>query len=214
MKTYIIISAVLLALISCKKEQLQIPTTEKPNNCYTPTTMGSYWIYDWVEVDTNGVETPLPYKDTLRIIGDTTINNYVYTITRGTSMGGTPRSFFTRDSSGYIVNNRGNISYSYTNFTDTIHRHYDPQLWNYNVKMFNNIQVSIPIGTFSSLEARRFYFYPSGDPANNFGDPYFTLSSLFVQGVGKVKGMTGWINDLMNCGTIMEQRLVEYYIAP
>jgi len=26
--------------------------------------------------------------------------------------------------------------------------------------------------------------------------------------------MTGWINDLMNCGTIMEQRLVEYYIAP
>lgn len=201
-------------LNSCKKEQLEIPTAEKPNNCYSPNTNGSYWIYDWLKVDTNGVETTLPFKDTIRVIGDTTINGNVYTITRGTSMDSNIRNFYNRDSSGYLVNSLGDIMYSYNNFTDTIQKRVYAELWDSSLKMYNNVQVSVPAGTFNSIEARRYHYYSNGAPANNCGDPYFTLSTWFVQGVGKIKGTTAYINELMNCGFIMEQRLVEYYIAP
>lgn len=214
MKTYIIITAALLTFVSCKKEKIENPIVEDQAVSYTPSTKGSYWIYDWVKVDTNGVETPLPYKDTLRIIGDTMINNYVYTVTRGTSMGGTVRNFYSRDSSGYIVNALGDASYSYTNFTDTIRSYDDPGFLNIRVKMFNNMPVSIPLGTFNTIESRTFHYNPNGGSANNCGDPYFTLSTWFVQGVGNVKSTTGYTYELMNCGVIMEQRLVEYFIAP
>jgi hypothetical protein len=215
MKTYIIITAALLTLISCKKDKIETPTIEENKfESYSPNTKGSYWIYDWVEVDTNGVETPLPYKDTLRIIGDTMIKNNTYTIKRGTSKGGPVRNFYSRDSSGYIVGVLGGPSSSYINFSDTINSYESPGYLDIRIKMFNNIQVSIPLGTFATIEARRFHYNPNGGSINNNGDLYFTYSSWFADGIGRVKSSTGYFSETIQNGTIMEQRLVEYYIAP
>lgn len=213
MKAQIIIIVILLALVSCKKDNidLEIPTVEPQVEFNTPKTKGSYWTYEWYKIDENGLETPLVIKDSIYVYGDTTINNLNYTVYKGTYFGNSNFTSIERDSSGYIVTHNGGILYSYVNFNDTLSAGFE--FWDWYYKMYDNIQVEVPAGSFSSIEARRYYYFASGEPANNCGDDYFTLGKWYAEGVGKVKEHQAYFTELQNC-RYREARLIDYYIAP
>lgn len=123
---FLILSGILL-FTSCKKEDVEtiaenIPVTV-PIYQFSATP-GNYWIYDWVEIDSNGVETPLGIQDSVYVVGDTLIGGYTYTHYKGTYMG-SPSNDFYRDSGMYVVNQTGRIVFSRTNFGDTTHYHED-----------------------------------------------------------------------------------------
>ena len=222
MKAQIIIIATILALVSCKKDKQELPilSNEGPQPQFnTPTTTGSYWVYQWFKIDSNGVETPIQDIDTVKVFGDTTINNLEYIIYKGnvgigpTNPNSTQYTSYKRDSSGYVVSLNRGIEYSYVNFSDTLHKGSFPQLWDYYLKMFDNIQVTVPVGTFNSIENREYCYYASGDPVNTCGDAYFTRGRWYVEGIGKVKETNGFITEFKNC-EYREARLIDYYIAP
>lgn len=213
MKNLIIISNILL-LFSCKKENLDPLVVEPQVEFNTPKTIGSYWVYEWYRIEKNGDESLLPYKDSIYIVGDTFINNLSYTVYYGTSMGSNPTIYMERDSSGYIVDNRGYILYSYINFNDTLRKAPMDSLFGWSKKMVNSLPVTVPVGTFNSIEARRTYYRFSGEPLTTCGNPTAIYSSWYVDGVGKVIEQTGYISEMLNCGAILESRLVHYYIAP
>lgn len=208
MKAQFIIIATLLALVSCKKDKI-----ETQAQFTTPKTAGSYWVYEWVQIDKNGVETPLSVRDSIYVYGDTTINYFDYTIYKGSTWPEGNYTSIQRDSSGYVVTLKGNILYSYHYFNDTLGKGSISQSWDYYLKMYDNIQVTVPAGTYNSIEARRYYYYESGDPANYCGDAYFTLGKWYVDGIGKVKETNGYFGDFLNC-RYREARLIDYYIAP
>lgn len=215
MKTQIIIIAALMAFVSCKKDKIEDPNSTPGTQLEfkTPKTVGSYWVYQRYQIDENGIETLLPEKDSIYVYGDTTINNLKYTIYKGNKFGQSNYTSIERDSSGYIVNHKGGILYSYTKFNDTIDAGSAGQMWDWYTTMINNIQVEVPVGTFNAIESRETYFKSSGEPANNCGDEFFTLSKWYTKDIGKIKAQYGYISEIMNC-KYKEARLIEYYNAP
>ena len=72
------------------------------------TSVGSYWVYDWYEVDyLTGVSAPTDRRDSIWIAGDTIINGNQYHIQKGTWFSSSVSTSIQRDSSGYIVNHNG-----------------------------------------------------------------------------------------------------------
>lgn len=220
MKSALYLITITLFLFSCKKEKLDIQEGGSSVQFNSPTTPGSYWIYQHYKIDTNGVETQVQQIDSLIVLGDTLIDNLTYTVYENFRIVNNNLNqmasnvSFSRDSSGYRVDRNCEISYSFSNFTDTISKVNVMNLWQSRTKMFKEIQVSVPAGSFSAIEARRHYYSLNGGPANNCGEEYYTLSSWYVDGIGKVKETTGYVTQLQKCGERIDIRLVDYYIAP
>lgn len=218
MKASLILIATALLFFSCKKEKIDIQDEGSSVQFNTPTTKGSYWIYHYYEIDTNGVETKLLNRDSLVVLGDTLINNLEYTafenFSYSTQNQESSHVYFVRDSCGYRVSRTGDILYTASNFSDTISKYNQENIWQVRTKMFKDIQVSVPAGSFSAIEARRHYYSLNGGAANSCGDVYFTLGSWYAAGIGKIKETTGYILQIQNCGNRIEIRLVDYYIAP
>ena len=123
---------------------------------YVPLTIGSYWVYEWVKVDTFGVESPVTFRDSVFISGDTLINGEVYSIVDGTFLGSEKTKEFHRDSSGYLVNEKGETLFNPNNntdllWTDTIFVGEDPfVLIEYSMEGATT-DVTVPAGTFNCL---------------------------------------------------------------
>lgn len=100
-------------------------------------------MYNTYRVDSNGVETLISVSDTLRIVGDTTMNGNTYTIKQIISYNGIVLSNeFIRDSSGYIVTAHGDIKYSYIDFEHIIHTDSIDPFLSFYIKMQNKVSVS------------------------------------------------------------------------
>lgn len=215
MKT-LLYPTIIFALIftACKKDEILLQEYEliTPNNFHTPDKVGTYWIYQWYSIDSNGVETPYQNTDSVFVHGDTNINGKTYIFLEGTQLGGGYFSQLQRDSSGYIVNVNGDVIYSYTNFTDTIRQGQSPPDWKWRIKMKKENGLTLPAGKFDAIIAQEYYYSLSGGPANNCGDLYFTLGSWYVNGLGLVKRETGYTANLKNCLQKLECRLIDYHI--
>jgi len=209
----IIITSLLLIFFSCKQEKIAPDFEESENQFNIPCTTGSYWIYEWHSIDSNGIETSYGALDSIYISGDTIINNLDYTVYKGTWLGNKNYIHMQRDSSGFAISHRGIIQYSYDNFNDTLTKGSVSTMWNWHLQMFNHIDINVPAGVFNSIEARKYYYDQQGGSANKCKDDYFTLSSWYVDGIGKVEEKTGFSNDLFNCRAHLESRLIRYHIA-
>lgn len=73
------ISILLLFIFSCNKEALVTTCEPFVTESYIPMGVGSYWIYQWYEVDSSGMEELMVGKvDTITIVKDTLIGASIY----------------------------------------------------------------------------------------------------------------------------------------
>lgn len=208
MKTKLLLSFVFLIFIfSCKKENVEVVCGPTFSNNYIPMSVGSYWIYHWYEVDTLGNETLLGNKiDTVQIIGDTTIQGHLYFIQEETFAFDTPGiiTTFYRDSIGYLLNSEGEISFSSTNFTDTLHR-VSNSIFEINYQMETGIsEITTEAGSFECLN-----FQGTVIPFGITVDwTERKQNSYYSKGVGKIQESTFYFNSPNE----LQRRLIEYHI--
>ena len=96
---------------SCKKEDNDAIKTS-----YLPLRIGNYWIYQDLRIDTSGNETADSKLDSVIIKRDTIINKKKYYVLEGIFYPATSRGRWgiidiLRDSSGYIVNENGDVQF-------------------------------------------------------------------------------------------------------
>lgn len=114
-------------LLSCEKDVTNSEVEPIQATEYFPLSVGNYWVYENYKVDSMGTETIFEQKlDSVIITKDTLINNKVYYKLHAVNyyLGGSldSKSCYYRDSSGYIIDFKGNIRFSNTNLSDTLQR--------------------------------------------------------------------------------------------
>lgn len=194
-------------LISCQKD----PPIEPYYPDYVQLKVGNYWVYERWKIDDYGNEFKYAERDCVYIEKDTIINNEKYYHKKGILMG-LPVNSFERDSSGYLVNNLGEILFSANNFTDTLNIkctgiHY----FIYKMAKENSPQ-SLPAGDFVSLIYKGiFYVYCKFPPEPSEPCSFFPpeTNNFYADKVGLVKSVNA--GDFEYCYK-MESRLLRYKV--
>jgi hypothetical protein len=214
MKKLLALAILSLAVLSCKKDKIS-PTEPQPANpSYTHvSTIGSYWVYDWYDVDSTGNETLISgWKDTIRIVGDTAINGKVFQHYKGKELN-SPVEYFSRDSSGYVVNPNGQIRYSYLGVPMLVVSSTDGYMD--RVGYIGEIQT---INTaFGSKQANTTYQEVSivdGSPVNSCGDLSVRFYNYYVSGLGCTGVETAYLSQLQSLCAKKRSKLSAYFIAP
>jgi len=214
MKKILALTILSLAVLSCKKDKIG-PIEPQPVNSYTHvTTVGSYWTYDWYDVDSTGNETlwVTNWKDTTRIVGDTTINGEVFQHYKGKQWN-SPIEYYTRDSSGFVVGPNGDVIYSYMNIPMLLsasddgylkHEGYIGEIQTINTA-FGNKQASSTYHQVSMVD---------GTPINACGDLSVRFYTYYVSGLGCVGTETAYLGQLQSLCAKKKSKLSAYYIAP
>lgn len=215
MKTGILLATLLtLSIVSCKKDK-EVETPDPPGNSHyvIPNTVGSYWVYETVSIDSNGTETHIGLNDSIYIAGDSIFNGNLFTVYKGFYNGSSNYTRLERDSSGFVVGPFGGLYYSYSNFTDTLYTISYP-MFDAIVKMFDsNDQIDVPAGTFQAIEKRKTYYNPDGGPVTSCGQISFSFGTWYADGIGEVKEVYGFAGAFVACmGTRYEKRLIDYHI--
>ena len=160
-------------------------TGNEPKNnvlpVYLPLAVGNYWIYQNVNLDSLGNETALNLFDSIVITKDTLINNKLYYVFGGIQNYAATFPEYLRDSVGYLVNIKGQKTFSTTDFKNILAEkdYYSPInnkncLW-YTLKIkMDSVQklIKTPAGEFNTLVAggllTSFYYDNSGNLIGSF----------------------------------------------
>ena len=141
-----------LFLFSC--QETEIPPTPPPAAEYISWTEGDWWAYEWATYDYNTGDTTIRSIDTTYALADTMINGQLYKALSRSHLPGPIAPTFYRDSTGYIVNERGNILMSYTNFTDTLHTESIPNFSWFAMMVQDENPTTVHAGSFSTITMR------------------------------------------------------------
>ncbi len=210
-------AAIIVALTSCKKNVISFEIehdfgeespTESTVSAYFPTTIGSYWIYETVTVDTLGNESPGMAGDTITIIGDTVINGNTFAIAEGTWLSSTKRQWYYRDSADYIVTSYGGLLVTDQATTETLGINFIANVGTmYKMIDPNPGTISTPVGTFDNIIDARTDLW-SLDPNYQWGTPR-SDHSYFVHGIGNVLQIIYFYSS----PNYLHRRLTDYYIS-
>lgn len=211
MRYQITILTLLLVSYGCKKDS-PVPVDSEPNvtgevttSDYTQLSVGSYWIYARYNVDTNNVETCSTTRDSVIISGDTIIKGNTYSIRQGGFWGLTTTNYL-RDSANYLVNEKGEIFFSSTDFVNILHFWEDSLVASISYQMTNpSLPIEVPAGSYSTLDYQGTVLLKPG--FTQWGATRYT-HVYFSPGVGVVKVSRFAVG---NAGS-MEWRLVQYHI--
>lgn len=206
-----------LLIVACKKEKIaEQPTPDNGGNAFeVPSTVGSYWIYHWDVIDSNGVVTPQSYIDTIRVIGDTMINNHLYAVYEGTKFGNNKMQWYERDSSGYIVNSLGSIICAYNSSPDVFEQIPFGDYYLQSFGVASQGSITVPVGTFeNTVRMYTGFSRTDGQPVNSCSESDIKLYSHYASGVGLVSMECNYFSMVLAYCKIRRSKLVEYYIAP
>jgi hypothetical protein len=203
---FVIIAAMSVLAISCTKDAADPVPVVKSD--YYQLKAGNYWIYQGMNIDTNGVVTPTTLYDSAFIEKDTLIRGYTfYKLIECPYVLMLPMATYLRDSSGYLVNSDGTILASNDNFTDTLEVNLtQPDLFTGYIQMTGkDSTVTIPAGDFQSITTRM-KVVPT--PPNTANFPVRYSYDVFGKGVGKMKTHTFFWSGVLT----LEARLVRYKV--
>jgi len=218
MKRYMTLALTAFLFIACKKEKIetttcnQSQTQETQENTYVfPTTIGSYWVYEWYQIDSLGTETAMTTIDSVFITGDTLINNELFTV-YSESFLGNPSIRFKRDSSGYIIDQYGGIEYSYVDFNTTFDGWNNPEYTSsFNMIDMTTTPITVLAGVFKTIERRKSISKFDGSTISSCAGNTVIYPTNYASGIGKVRFVTSYISSIPLCHHF-EQRLINYYI--
>lgn len=170
--------------------------------------VGSYWVYQWYEVDSSGTEELLDGKiDIVTIVKDTLIGASIYKkIQENNSFITGPIVIkFRRDSLGFLVDPKNNIYFSSSNFTDTLRINN-----NSNFKVIFKMDIpSAPIettaGVFDCLnfQGEITPFLPANWSTQ-------LINTYYSRGVGQIQENTFYFSSADRVQ--YQRRLIEYYL--
>lgn len=202
MKNQFFLLLALVALIaSCNKEDEPI----KPD--YYQLKAGNYWIYQTYELAGDSVEDVIPFTDSTYIEKDTVINDQVYyKFMRQSFTGGMHTPAFARDSAGCLIDESGKISFSYTNFTDTLSVYKEGKIFRATFMMDEQDSlVNVPAGSFHTLFCHiRIVMY---NPDYPYGIRH--QGTFYADGVGCVKSTSVMLGNSDRC---LDTRLIRYHV--
>ena len=154
----------MFAFLSCaKQDDVTINKLEEEAGNFLPLSVGNYWIYEVSQVDTNGNST-FQKIDSTYIKGDTNINNNIYYILKSS----TSLFYiqFLRDSSGYIVDEKGQ-RFLYQMITeDTLYRNLiksineDTLSFTYRIMVKPQGSIECVMGNYIALDAEMTRYLP------------------------------------------------------
>jgi hypothetical protein len=206
-------------LTSCNKRELDpiiiildAPTTDvaaRTVEDFFPMSVGSYWIYEWVTVDTLGGETPYGANDTVMVIGDTVLNGNTFAILEGTWLSNQSRRWYYRDSADYVLTDYGGKLFTVNQTSDTLGSSHQPfSGWMYKYMATPPASINTPAGCFHSIYDAKTDLYPD-DPNYPWGAPR-SDHSYFAEGIGNVLQIVYYLSS----PSYLHRRLTDYYIAP
>ncbi len=216
MKNLFVLFAIAFSLLlvsSCCKDDNDIDTAPQVSQLqHLPLKTGNYWVYNTYEIDTLGNETVISTVDSTIISGDTIINGLTYYILKGNYAGGQTRILdILRDSSGYLVNNKGKIKFSEDNFTDTLSIRNttfgDSTYATITYKMEkHNGPFTVPAGTFDDILNYKgsIKFYGANNPF------YKDKNTFYSKDIGLILDTYYWISKARFYR--YERRLVRYNV--
>ena len=218
MKRYMTLTLIAFLFIACKKEKIetitcnQSETQEVQGTSYVfPTTIGSYWVYEWYQIDSLGIETVMTTIDSVFITGDTLINNKLFTV-YSESFLGNPSLRFKRDSSGYIIDQYGEIEYSYVDFNTIFDSWTNPEYTSsFNMVDMTTTPITVLAGVFKTIERRQSISKLDGSIISACAGNEVIHPINYASGVGKIRFVSSYISSIQYC-TYLEQRLINYYI--
>ena len=204
---------ILFLLFSCNKDDDDFePLICTPNiPQFYNLNVDSYWVYQWYEIDTSGVEQLYSDNlDTIRNIKDTIINGEQYVFQSGVFLGVSITEQFLRDSSGYLVDEKGDILFSSNNFTDVLRidtlstQNTILMISQHQMESPDLINLTTPAGTFPCLNFQSTY----QSVAPNYPWEIRTSDSYFSEGIGQIQSSVFFVNSL----NTLERRLVAYQL--
>jgi hypothetical protein len=208
-KMYLLITMATF-LWSCQKDN-ETPTQVS----YLPLKIGNYWIYQYVQIDTSGIETILPKTDSIVISRDTIINHKKYYVLEGTNYPFTYSGYWgvvdiLRDSSGYVVNQNGFIRFAVNDFSETLA--YRAVVQDNDTLYIASSQmvpvseaVTVPAGIFNVLNYKTKIVATMDTPGVKY--PRY-LNCYYAKGVGNIL----YTYFYFASPKIYEKRLVRYNI--
>lgn len=224
MKKLFSLSLIVLILFSCSKEESKEPIIQPdpipeiipdpiPDPNYMPMTIGNYWVYQNIKVETTG-ETDLNEYDSLVIVRDTMIRDHQYFVFEGNSFPspGWRLMNILRDSSGYTVGPSGNIFFSYKSPGEIIYSHYFMD----NIDTLAHVEVQmaeepeeiiLPIGQYSALnKAYTYNMFLNGDEYDSIN--IRKVNYYFIPEIGQATSGVFYASKPWH----FEKRLIRYHI--
>ena len=187
----LLFSLVFLLIMSCDKND-HIDTTAIIPDPIIPLTAGNYWIYQSYTEDVDGVFQPKSSLDSMYVEGSWDFNGDEYYSVQGYSICNVFQNL--RDSSGYLLNSKGNIDYS--------PNHDDGVLYvkNYNTFNGDNIYASYemeaanvietPVGNFNARSLVGRFDY--SESTSNCDEE---IRTYFFEGIGEIRSEIFYFTD-------------------
>ena len=208
MRKLLFLVLVITFFASCKKND-SVNKSE-----YLPLDSGTYWVYVHYDIDSLGNEIEKDRIDSVIISRDTIINNLQYFVLEGTNYPNNGISWgvldILRDSSGYIVNDKGEIRFSEDNFSNILASKTEVlnedtlYTLTYQMEILSD-PINVPAGDFEVLNFKGTVTTPQ--QIIGVENPRF-LNNLYSNNVGKVLQSYFYIHSPI----ISEKRLVRYNV--
>jgi hypothetical protein len=179
---------------------------------YAQLKIGNYWIYQEINVDSQGNETPTNMYDSCYIASDSVIRgSRFFRITNFSPI--FPFQELLRDSSNLIINSHGEVVFAANDFntifatpvdvgsslTDTIIKG--------TYKMVDkDVQVTVPAGTFITSNFKKIFF---AFPNYAQGVPDRSMNTRFAKNVGMI---TQTQARFLSITSSVERKLVRYHL--
>lgn len=217
MRNLFLLSLIISLLVSCETgtdTPLNDDNTSNPGNSYMPLEIGNYWIYQHVDITSQGQETVRDITDSIVVDRDTVIDGNQYFVIEGTNYpydGGKWGTLeLLKDSSGYIVNHEGVVRFSEENFTDTLAAKTEvidqDTLYRLTYKMEEvDGPYSSPAGSFTVLNCKGTVLSFQELPGIN--NPRY-MNNYYAKGVGRVLQTYMFYHSPV----IREKRLIRYHV--
>ena len=200
---------ILLVTFSCKKEQPPVPEPSPityPN--YSQLKIGNYWVYERIEIDTNGNETSLGVIDTCYIEKDTLIDNVKYFKYVRPPYLNMETTTFIRDSLHYLVTSKGRIIFSSLIFGEVFREFEHPQGY-YELHEWmtdKDSTINVPYGSFNTINFQQIFYM--NEPFQDQGNPRY-LNYRYSKDIGIISETLPWLFSNPN---YIERRLVDYHL--
>ena len=215
MKNQIIYLLAVLFIISaaaCKKEN-NTPTCD---NCpdsvsdYSQLAIGNYWVYEIQTVNEAGEDTELYGIDSVYIAGDTLINGETYFIQKNTQslFGGIYKQALLRDSSDFIVNNKGKILLS-TSIFDKVIQEIDGAEGRFHINytmVDKDLEIEVPAGIFKTYNFRGIIHFNEDLISVAINDR--AINNYYAKDIGLIKSNIFFAHSPFS----FERRLLRYHI--
>ena len=201
MKNQIYFILCCLLFSACQDEGL---APQKQNN-YLPLSVGNYWVYQVLRIDTLGNEELLAFNDTIKIESDTLIRGETYYKVKDIFFNIKHRTEYLRDSSGNVINSAGEIKFSAINFEDILYTWISGPA-KLEFKMEEDLsEISVPLGKFECLNYKGKVSHV--DTTLNYPIKY--MNSYYSNNVGLIQSD---ISYFLSQTTRYERRLIDYYV--